>query len=105
MTDESNRGPITIQIDADLEPLVPGFLENRRNEVSDFRTALGAADLETLESLGHSLKGTGGGYGFDTLTDIGREIEQRAQSADIEGIRTHVDRLADFLERVQVRYV
>lgn len=98
-------GPIEVTVDADLEPLIPRFLEKRREEVQRFRTAVAAADLEALEAMGHALKGTGGGYGFDYLTDLGREIESGARSGDLASIEDAVVRLHDYLSRVRVAFL
>lgn len=105
MSDIRADGPIDVVIDADLEPLVPTFLENRRAEVQRFRTAVAAADLQAIEAMGHALKGTGGGYGFDYLTDLGREIESGAQSGDLVRVEDAVARLDDYLSRVRVAFI
>lgn len=96
--------PIPVTVDADLKDLIPGFLERRREDVSKLRAALDAPDLETLRVTGHSMKGTGGGYGFEGLSEIGAAIEVAAKSGDLDAVRTEVDRLVDYLARVEIRY-
>jgi len=95
---------ITVSIDPDLEDLIPGFLENRLKDVDKMKEALTAGDTETLRSVGHSLKGVGGGYGFDRISELGAEIEEFAKADDLESIKQRVDDLADYLEHVQVVY-
>jgi hypothetical protein len=48
------------------------------------------------------MKGSGGGYGFDGITDIGGDIEVAATHSDPIAIRTHVEALALYLARVEV---
>ncbi len=96
--------PIPVTVDADLKDLIPGFLERRREDVSKLRAALDAPDLETLRVTGHSMKGTGGGYGFDGLSEIGAAIESAAKRGDVDTVRTQVARLEDYLSRVQIRF-
>jgi len=95
---------IVVEIDPDLEELIPGFLENRKKDVDSLNAALDSGDLETLRSVGHSLKGVGGGYGFAMITDIGADIEAAAKVKDMDTIRDLIARLADYLDRVEVVY-
>jgi HPt (histidine-containing phosphotransfer) domain-containing protein len=105
MSHTPGDGPIDVTINASLAPLIPGFMERRREEVQRFRTAVAAADVEALEAMGHTLKGTGGGYGFHYLTDLGREVESGARSGDLESIEDAVARLHDYLSRVRVSFL
>jgi HPt (histidine-containing phosphotransfer) domain-containing protein len=95
---------IQVTIDPDLEDLIPGFLENRRKDVDKMKEALTAGDAEALRSVGHSLKGVGGGYGFDRISELGAEIEVFAKAGDLESIKSRVDDFADYLEHVEVVY-
>jgi len=65
---------IVVTIDSDLEDLIPGFLSNRRKELVSLKQANTEGKAETIRSIGHSLKGVGGGYGFDVLSEIGAEL-------------------------------
>jgi hypothetical protein len=50
------------------------------------------------------MKGAGGGYGFDTITDIGKSLEDAAKEKNTKEIRKRVGELLDYLERVEVVY-
>jgi HPt (histidine-containing phosphotransfer) domain-containing protein len=100
----TEKDKIVVNIDSDLEDLIPGFLENRRKDVSALNEALSNTNLETLRSIGHSLKGVGGGYGFDSLSDIGAEIESKAKSGEIDGIDELINKMKDYLERLDIKY-
>lgn len=95
---------ITVKIDKDLEDLIPGYLENRRKDVVSIREALKNNDLETIGILGHSMKGSGGGYGFDRITEIGKLIEESAKNMDREGITGHINELSRYLTRIEIVY-
>ena len=97
-----DSGRILIRVDPDLADLIPGFLENRRNDLAAMREALARNEYETVRILGHSMKGAGGGYGFDAITDIGAALEQAARDKDTEGIQQSLYDLSSFLERVEV---
>jgi hypothetical protein len=94
--------PIRIRVDPELASLIPGFLENRRHDVTSLLEAVNRGDFETARILGHSMKGSGGGYGFDGITDIGGEIELAAKHSDAVAIRTHIDALSLYLARVEL---
>ncbi len=93
---------ITVIVDPDIEDLVPGFLANRENDVLRLRALVDASAYADLRLLGHSMKGAGGGYGFDRISEIGAAIEQAALRADAIGILAQASELADYLARVDV---
>jgi len=75
---------IIVHIDIDLEDLVPGFLENRQKDLEMLEKVIQENDFESLRSIGHNLKGVGGGYGFLEITEIGAAIEESAKAANLE---------------------
>ncbi len=92
---------IIAHIDPDLEALIPGFLDNRRKDVTRLGELISVADYSQIRLIGHSMKGVGGGYGFDPITDYGAVIEEGALRADAVAIAGAVAALADYLERVE----
>ena len=96
---------IVIRVDADIEELIPKFLEARRGDVKTLVQALEKGDYDTVLFLGHNMKGTGGSYGFDLITELGREIEQSAKEQNAEKVGRLVIELSTYLERVEVVYV
>jgi HPt (histidine-containing phosphotransfer) domain-containing protein len=64
--------------------------------------ALDRHDFETVERLGHGMKGAGGSWGFQAITEIGAALEQAAESADSDGSRKCVGELSTYLDRVEV---
>ena len=99
-----NNSRIPVVVDKDLEDLIPQFLARRHTEVEMLREALAAANYDQLKLSGHSMKGTGGGYGFDGISEIGADLEVAAAAADVSGIATAIDKLVDYLERIDIVY-
>lgn len=95
---------IVVHVDADLEPLIPFFLNNQHKALAAMQAALQQHDYETIQSLGHRMKGSGGGYGFDAVTDIGSAIEEAARIGHHEEIAARLRSLAHYLGRVEVVY-
>jgi HPt (histidine-containing phosphotransfer) domain-containing protein len=95
---------IIVHVDPDIADLIPGFLENRHKDIKTIGEAVTQGDFETIQILGHSMKGAGGSYGFDAITDIGKSLEQAAKDKDAEGIQRSVQELAIYLDQVEVVY-
>ena len=95
---------IKVEIDPDLEELIPGYLDNRRKDIEAIQSALKAGDFETIQRMGHTMKGSGSGYGFDFISAIGMTLEESAKECAAERIQTSVDELESFLGRVEVVY-
>ena len=100
MSDEK----IIVQIDPDLEDLIPGFLKNRVEDIAKLQSALNENDFVNISSIGHSIKGVGGGYGFDLMSELGANIETAGKDNDVAAIRENIDRLDDYLKRVDIEY-
>lgn len=94
-----------VQIDAALQPLIPGFLNNRRRDIEKIRTLLTDKDYEPIGQIGHTMKGNGAGYGFERITEIGLAIEMAAKNLTINELETHVEELARFLDELEIEYV
>jgi HPt (histidine-containing phosphotransfer) domain-containing protein len=99
-----SQEPIVVQLDQDLSDLIPGFLARKREDASAILAAAEHGESETIARLGHKMKGEGGSYGLDAITDIGRELEQAAQLADLDAARRLARFLMNFLDRLNIVY-
>ena len=82
MKEESSRkDTILVPANPKFADLIPVFLQNCRQNVIAMLNALDRGDFETVEILGHGMRGAGGSYGFQAITDIGAALEQAAESA------------------------
>ncbi|MBF0341977.1 MAG: Hpt domain-containing protein [Magnetococcales bacterium] len=95
---------IVVQIDEDLAEIAPGYLENRRNDLKHLPLALAEGDFYNLRILGHRMKGSGAGYGFDGISEIGRAIEEAAKQENRQGVEQGIADLAAYLDRLEVIY-
>jgi hypothetical protein len=85
-----------------LKPVVAGYLEKRRADVGKLRDALNCGDIATIRTLGHQMSGTGGGYGFDPITEIGSVLEEAALANDTARMQASIDDLERYLSAVHV---
>ena len=93
-----------IKIDADLEDLIPGFLKNRADDLTKLQAALAEQNYQTLQSIGHSLKGVGGGYGFTEMSEIGASIESAAKVQGLDELNGLVERYGQYLDAIEVEF-
>jgi hypothetical protein len=98
-------GKIVLHIAEQLADLVPLFLENRARDVAEIDAALERGDFGVIRLRGHSMRGSGGGYGFDEISLIGERLEHAAAASDAAEVRRRLGELTSYLERVQVVYV
>ena len=101
---EQQPGKIVVHVDPDLSDLIPGYLANREMDIAAIHDALGKNDFDTIRNIGHGMKGSGGGYGFEDISDIGMLIEKSAKDGQVETILIQIKRLKDYLDQVDILY-
>ena len=97
-------GRFLAYVDADMEEMVPGFLERRHQDISAIQEALDHRDYDAVHILGHSMKGSGGGYGFDGITELGACLELAAKDQNHEELVRLVEQLSTYLRNVEIIY-
>jgi CheY-like chemotaxis protein len=80
---------------------IPAYLKNCRQNVITMLAALDRGDFETVTTLGHQMRGSGGAYGFQGITDIGAALQLASESADIDASRKSVGDMSSFLDRAE----
>jgi PAS domain S-box-containing protein len=82
--------------------LVEKFLTGLGQRVSALHQALETKDLAQLKILAHQLKGAAGGYGFPSLTEAARNLEQAAATnADIQTLAQSFRALSDLCAQIK----
>lgn len=95
---------LLVRIDPDLRDLLPGFLENRQLDIQQLHRAVAVGDFETIRTLGHRMRGDGGGYGFHFISDIGEALEKAAIEKHVSDISARIEDLVEYLDRIEVVY-
>lgn len=95
---------IHLKIDRDIEELIPGYLKNRRTDVDKISKAIDQGDFETARMLAHSMKGNGKSYGFKEISNLGSLIEKSALDEKPDAIQQALEKLLDYLNRIQITY-
>ena len=74
-------------MDAKFADLVPAFLLNCRQSAIAIQDALDRHDHATVETLGHGMRGAGGSYGFEPISELGGALERAAAAGDTDGMQ------------------
>jgi two-component system sensor histidine kinase/response regulator len=102
MGEKTGGEKIKVNVPSYAVPLVPNFLKNREKDIKEVENSLKKEDFETIQRLGHSMKGSGSIYGFDGITELGKTIEASAKSKNTAEIKNSLAELKDYLSRVEI---
>ena len=91
-------------VDAELRDLVPAYLEKRKAEVPELARLLAEGNFDVLRSAGHKLCGSGGGYGFDKISELGKALEAAAGAGNAAETKKLLLVLEDYLKNLEVLY-
>lgn len=94
-----------VYIDSDLEFLIPQYLENREEDIKELEKLLKQSEFNQIRIIGHSLKGSGGGYGFDYLTELGSQIEKEAELKNEKNLKEITSQLKKYLDNLEIIYI
>ena len=89
-------------MDPRFRDLIPGYLENCRRNFVALLTALANADFEAIAFIAHQMKGSGGAFGFQGLSDLGDVLEHAAGAADLDLSRKAVADFGEYLDGVRL---
>ena len=87
--------------DPDMKEVVEEFVRELPRQVVQLQSLLEQENLEGLRVAAHQLKGAGGGYGFDALTESAALTERAIkENASLAVVTADVQRLMDLIRRV-----
>lgn len=107
MSDETKDAPRPIgselvREDPSFADIVVQFVDGLDGRVKTMEHAVRAADFEALRVAAHQLKGSGGGYGYPTLTERAGILEQHAKRQSVDGCLFALEELKALCARVVV---
>jgi HPt (histidine-containing phosphotransfer) domain-containing protein len=93
-----------VSVDKDLKELIPVFMDSRRKNIKELKEALQEDDFERIKQIGHDIKGAGGGYGFEEVTNLGKKLGEAADERKLSRIKELITKLENYLEEVEIIY-
>ena len=87
-------------VEPDLMDLLPGYVQNRLRDLTLCRDHLAKGRFEELRVIAHGMAGSGGAYGLEDITSIGRSLQLAARQLAGEKCLRALDELDMYLRRV-----
>lgn len=89
--------------DPDMLEIVLEFAAELPQRVEELRSRMTEGDMAQLQVLAHQLKGAGGGYGFQQISDLAASLEQSLkEGADESTVKDRYQALCETLCAVEV---
>ncbi len=92
-----------VSVDSDIEDLVPDFFRNRWVAHREMLEAMERGDVEVVRRHAHRMRGVGGAYGFNELTELGATMEEHAIAGRLQELAEVLKEVELHLERMSVR--
>jgi signal transduction histidine kinase/DNA-binding response OmpR family regulator len=93
-----------ICLDQDFAGFIPKFLEDVHESIRFMAEALGKNDYEFILKTSHRIKGAGGGYGLNPVSEFSRAIETAAREKNKTEIRKQLKKLTRYLQHIKITY-
>ena len=74
------------------------YVKHTSKELLSIMETLDTKSFDSLRTFGHNIKGSGGMYGFNEVTEIGAVIEAAAKEQNMALIKSNLDTLDLFLK-------
>jgi signal transduction histidine kinase/ActR/RegA family two-component response regulator/HPt (histidine-containing phosphotransfer) domain-containing protein len=85
-----------------MAAIIKEFVHDLPGEVQQLRKFLGAGEMDSLRRTVHQLRGAGGGYGFESVTELAAAAEAAIKAAEgSESIHAKIDSLVQTIGRIE----
>ena len=74
------------------------YINHTSKELSKIQEDIDNIIIDSLRTFGHNIKGSGGMYGFEEVTNLGTKIEASAKVNDRSKIKLLLEELSGFLK-------
>jgi len=74
------------------------YVKHTSKELEKIKINLTLEFIDSIRVFGHNIKGSGGMYGFNEVTNIGEQIESAAKEGNLDSIKLNIIELDAFLK-------
>ncbi len=107
MTDKNpengNRKKHVVFVEKELMPLIPEFIENRKKDLLSLENAIERGDYNAINITANNLKGSGGSYGIDAITEFGHALLTALEAKDIQGLKVLLKNYASYINHLDIQ--
>jgi len=93
---------ILISPDPDFADEAAWYKGKLKEHLQTALQAVDALDFESIQTIGHRMKGSAESFGFDQAGEIGKTLEFAAKENDIHAMKQALVLLADYLDRIEI---
>lgn len=90
--------------DPEFQELIRSYLDYLMDSLVTFKMNCVNRNYSEIRKFAHNLKGSGGGYGFDDLTQLGSDISLATKSEDAKKLDSLVKELEDLIMKKRAKY-
>lgn len=92
------------QDDEDFRELLEDFFSVANTRRETLAKSFAAGQINEIRTNAHQLKGSGGGYGFERLSELSAELEDacRQPEPSLDQIGPLLDDVIDYLARIRI---
>jgi len=92
----------TLAAQPGMAKIIEEFVHDLPGEVQKLQAFLGAGEMDSLRRVVHQLRGAGGGYGFESITELATVAEAALKAAKGgESINAKIDSLIQNISRIE----
>jgi signal transduction histidine kinase/DNA-binding NarL/FixJ family response regulator len=88
----------TADVPAGVQALIPRFLEACSKRLDEVAEAAARGDFTLVHNHAHALRGSGGAFGFDVISELGGSLELAASNRDATAVHAEVTQLRRVLD-------
>ncbi|WP_413559517.1 Hpt domain-containing protein [Bdellovibrio sp. HCB209] len=96
---------IKVEIDADLQDLIPQFTENRKKDILALEDLISKNDLPAIAALTHKIKGAASSYGFMQLSEIAAQMEKLSKNNESAPLANLAQEMKAHFESIEIHFV
>ena len=90
-------------VSPEVAALVPKYLASQSKQIDEAHAQLGQQGFDSIRRFGHNLKGTGRGYGFAEMEEMGGDLERAAQETSESSIAETLEALRHFVNDAAIQ--
>ncbi|MFC1617124.1 Hpt domain-containing protein [Candidatus Margulisiibacteriota bacterium] len=96
---------IIVQIDPDIKPLIPGFLELKKKSIEKIKKLFKNGKIDEIIEITHKMKGSWGTYGFKDLSKLACDLEKDLIKKDEVKFQNKLTRMEDYIKNMEIIFV
>ena len=83
--------------DPEFIELIKEYINYLKSSITDVRLKLAKDEFYDVMKFGHNVKGSGGGYGFMELSDMGKSLEIAAKDENSKECQRYLNQIELFI--------